>query len=318
MTRKIAMLVAMAVALPAAAGELSAEVQAALAGLPRGETLPVMVHLRDRADLGAVGGDRAARRRAAIQALRSRADSSQGPIRSWLEARQGAGGVARFRPLWVVNGLALTATGPVIRLVAALPAVEAVTLDAVAVVPNGTPPAGPPEANVTATHAPELWSLGFTGDGVVVATLDSGADASHPDLASRWRGGANSWFDPYGQHAAPYDPSGHGTWTLGVIVGGDAGGTTIGVAPAPPGSPPRSSATPGRPPPAPSTPPSSGRSIPMATPPPTTPPTSSTAPGASVRPGATSSSRPTSRRCGPPGSSRSSPPATSARAPPPA
>ena len=47
-----------------------------------------------------------------------------------------------------------------------------------------------------------------------------------------WRGGSNSWYDPYGQHpAVPTDMSGHGTWTMGVMVGGDAGGTSLGVAP---------------------------------------------------------------------------------------
>lgn len=47
----------------------------------------------------------------------------------------------------------------------------------------------------------------------------------------RWRGGSNSWFDPYSQHSTPVDLSGHGTWTTGIMVGGDAGGTSIGVAP---------------------------------------------------------------------------------------
>ena len=62
--------------------------------------------------------------------------------------------------------------------------------------------------------------------------MDTGVDVTHPDLAGSWRGGTNSWYDPNGQHATPVDVNGHGTWTMGAMVGGDAGGTAIGVAPA--------------------------------------------------------------------------------------
>jgi hypothetical protein len=61
--------------------------------------------------------------------------------------------------------------------------------------------------------------------------MDTGVDPFHPDIAPKWRGGSNSWFDPNGQHATPYDADGHGTWTMGLMVGGEAGGTVIGVAP---------------------------------------------------------------------------------------
>jgi VCBS repeat-containing protein len=230
MTKRIAMLAAMAMAFPAAAGNLAPEVQSALATLPSGSRITVVVHLKERADLSGIRGDRATRLRATIEALQAKAGATQGPVRTWLQARLGSG-VANFTPLWVVNGFSVTATAPIIRLLAALPAVDVVNLDAIAIVETGTPPSGPPEANVAITRAPDLWALGFTGEGVVVATLDSGADAAHPDIATRWRGGTGGWFDPYGVHPAPFDASGHGTWTLGVIVGGDAGGTTIGVAP---------------------------------------------------------------------------------------
>jgi subtilisin family serine protease len=90
----------------------------------------------------------------------------------------------------------------------------------------------PVEPNLTLIGAPEAWARGVTGKGVVVALLDSGVDLTHPDLAARWRGGPNSWFDPYGEHPdAPIDLSGHGTQVLGVILGGGAGGSRIGVAP---------------------------------------------------------------------------------------
>jgi serine protease AprX len=39
---------------------------------------------------------------------------------------------------------------------------------------------------------PGLWNLGFLGQGIVVANMDTGVDVSHPDLATRWRAGTNS------------------------------------------------------------------------------------------------------------------------------
>lgn len=93
----------------------------------------------------------------------------------------------------------------------------------------GAAPAGP---NLTLIGAPLAWALGASGRGVVVAVLDTGADLSHPELAARWRGGGNSWFDPYGQHPdRPVDLDGHGTQVLGVIVGGQGEGRQIGLAP---------------------------------------------------------------------------------------
>jgi bacillopeptidase F len=66
----------------------------------------------------------------------------------------------------------------------------------------------------------------------VVGSFDTGVDGNHPDLVGRYRGNhAISWYDPYGEHATPYDANGHGTHTTGTAVGGSAGGTAIGVAP---------------------------------------------------------------------------------------
>jgi len=95
--------------------------------------------------------------------------------------------------------------------------------------PQSTPAAAP--SNLNLIGAPTVWARGFTGQGIVVALLDSGVDLTHPELAARWRGGTNSWFDPYQEHSQPVDVTGHGTQMLGVILGGAASGMPIGVAP---------------------------------------------------------------------------------------
>lgn len=88
-----------------------------------------------------------------------------------------------------------------------------------------------PEWNLTAVKGPDLWALGYKGQGVVVASLDTGVDSQHPDLAGQYRGGSNSWYDPHGEHMTPADKDGHGTQAMSLALGRAGGGTAIGMAP---------------------------------------------------------------------------------------
>ncbi|MGA8893469.1 MAG: Ig-like domain-containing protein [Anaeromyxobacteraceae bacterium] len=206
-------------------------VEATLRALPPSAQMTVIVRMQGQADLRGLDGlPRAERRAGVIGALRARSEADQAGLRTRLRQHETQGAVSRFEPFWILNGLSVTASPAVIRELAARADVAAITPDDLALVPSGVP-AGPPEWNVAAIQAPELWALGFLGQGAVIAILDSGVDVTHPDLAPRFRGGAGGWFDPYGQHASPYDRTGHGTWVAGAAVGGDAGGTTIGIAP---------------------------------------------------------------------------------------
>jgi len=98
--------------------------------------------------------------------------------------------------------------------------------------------AGPVEWNIARIRAPLVWdALGINGTGLVVANVDSGVDWLHPALQSRYQGydphsvahqHTGNWFDATGEGAVyPVDGNGHGTHTMGIIVGG--GG--VGVAP---------------------------------------------------------------------------------------
>ncbi|MGW4497377.1 S8 family serine peptidase [Micromonospora sp. NPDC004336] len=85
-----------------------------------------------------------------------------------------------------------------------------------------------PEWNVRMIGADRVWSqLGVDGSGVVVGSSDSGVDGGHPALAGGFRGGDDSWYDPWDGTRSPRDRGGHGTHTVGSAVG--RGG--IGVAP---------------------------------------------------------------------------------------
>ena len=196
--------------------------------LQAGETVTVILTLKQQADLSKVNGaDRAERQQGVIRALQATADGTQVRLKGLLTSYQAQGLVSSFTSFWVFNGFSVTATREVIEVLIQDPDVLTITPDEIQV----SPTVGTPEPNITLVNAPALWSQGYSGQGVVVASMDSGVDVTHPDLASRWRGGSNSWFDPYNQHSMPVDLSGHGTWTTGIMVGGDAGGTNIGVAP---------------------------------------------------------------------------------------
>jgi subtilisin family serine protease len=212
-----------------AAQRISAELQRDLSTQGPGEETTVIVTLRDQASLALPTSlTRSERLRRLVDRLQREASMTQGPIRRML-----ADSHARWvRPLWIINGLIVRTTEPVIRRLAEQPAVDSIVPNAVVARTAETDPAPQPEPNIALAGAPTLWAQGNTGQGTVVASLDTGVDASHPDLATRWRGGANSWFDPYGEHpTTPTDLAGHGTQTMGVIVGGDAGGTSIGMVP---------------------------------------------------------------------------------------
>jgi serine protease AprX len=215
------------------ANKIDADLQRKIDALQPGQMLSVIVTLQGQADLTALSNmaGRAARQRAAIAALRATAEAAQRPINAFLQSRRLQGLVGQQTAFWVFNGLAVTAAPQVILELAARPDVATITPDAITIVATSPLMVNPPEQNLSIITAPDLWNLGFYGQGVVVANMDSGVDVSHPDLSARWRGGSNSWFDPYGQHSTPTDLSGHGTQTMGVMIGGDAGGTSIGVAP---------------------------------------------------------------------------------------
>jgi len=196
------------------------------------EMVDVIVTLRQQAPLRALAPTRRdPRLREVVQSLRRTAGDTQARLRGLLETRRAQGLVAEVSPFWVFNGLAVTATPDVVREIAGLPEVRRVTADAEIEAEATTETAALPQPNLSLVNAPALWDLGYTGAGIVVAGLDTGVDVGHPDLASRWRGGTNSWFDPSGEHATPTDVNGHGTWTMGLAVGGDAGGTAVGMAP---------------------------------------------------------------------------------------
>jgi len=173
--------------------------------------------------------DRRTRDGRLVKALKVRARVSQRPLKRYLNLQH----AKNLQEFWIINGLAATLRADQVEALAAQPDVKSVRYDAVVTfaAPLAATGEAPPEWNLTAVGIPELWAADLRGEGVVVATMDTGLDVSHPDIVDKWRGGNNSWFDPHGQHASPYDAIGHGTHVMGLLVGGNASGYHIGVAP---------------------------------------------------------------------------------------
>jgi bacillopeptidase F len=163
-----------------------------------------------------------------LWALRNQADLSQADAVALLKDK----GAKRLVQLWSINALAATASPKAIEALSSLPGVDSIKLDGILAAPSPElAAAATPEWNLDSIRAPELWNAGYNGAGTVVANMDTGVDADHPDLATSYRGGSNSWFDPNYEHLTPYDKNGHGTQTMSLMAGGEAGGTSIGVSP---------------------------------------------------------------------------------------
>lgn len=165
-----------------------------------------------------------------INTLTAKANLTQKALTTFLNEKE----ATKLIPLWIVNAIAVTVRADAIADLARRLEVEEVRLDIAIPLSDPIPAvATTPEWNIDVIGATQLWDLGFRGQDVLVASMDTGVDRNHNDLFGRWRGGINSWFDPYGQYAEPHDshPLGHGTGVMGILVGGDATGTAIGVAP---------------------------------------------------------------------------------------
>ncbi|MET7470139.1 S8 family serine peptidase [Micromonospora sp. NPDC005222] len=190
--------------------------QAGLTGLPAGTP-------------GRAGRD--ARAGEVYRRLVATADRTQGDLRRTL-TRMGLNPT----PYYLVNAIE-TDGGPAVRAwLSSRPEVARVLvsqrlrpLPALAPPARGDVPApAGPAWNISLIGADRVWSdLGVTGSGVVVGSSDSGVDGRHPALAGGFRGGDDSWYDPWEGRRAPGDRGGHGTHTLGSAVGRDG----IGVAP---------------------------------------------------------------------------------------
>lgn len=196
----------------------------------------LFVILKDQVDLSdAVEiDDLEARRSFAFRTLVAHADDTQRDLRTTLD-RLGIG----YQAYYLVNGLSVDG-GPLLSLwLRSRPEVDRVLHNPVlrplrAPSPEARGGAEPPSHtpwNLELIGADRVWrDFGVTGEGVIIGQSDSGIDGKHPELAGAYRGRIDgddyNWYDPWDGSDQPTDSGGHGTHTLGTILG-----ATTGVAP---------------------------------------------------------------------------------------
>jgi subtilisin family serine protease len=210
------------------------------------------VHLTEKADLSAASSERDwdARGQRVYDLLTTTASASQQRLIEVLK-KEGAS----FQSFWVNNSvLVKNEDVQTLNRVIELPVVEKVTEDGRIELPpllpsetDVSPDVPQPNDirwNISQVRADQVWSdFNVRGEEIVVANIDSGVEFSHPALANQYRGKNGTvfdhnynWYDPSQicgtPSNAPCDNNGHGTHTMGTMVGSDlAGANQIGVAP---------------------------------------------------------------------------------------
>jgi len=220
--------------------------------------LSVLVDLRRQVDLYALasrmdrkGLGKAERRAWTVAALEEVAREGAATLEPFLTSLAGEGLVEEYEQFAIVNRYHVSARPEGVhrlaghRAVATLrwgddrhiafpapqPELPALSGPSSASVPEQAPQAGHFSWGLEAMGATRLWEQGLSGEGVLVAALDTGAEPAHEQLRDSYRGGEDSWLDPVGGETAPLDYVDHGTRVLGCVVGSNKGDRVCGAAP---------------------------------------------------------------------------------------
>jgi len=249
-TALVAILVAGVAAMPAAAPGTPREARRSGGPAPIAPLLLDTIAREGAADAIVVFGEHADLRRARAlgtkqargrfvhEALTGAARHAQAGLRGRLEAR----GIP-YHSHHLGNLLRVRVDAALLEEIAARPEVERIDADPkvaleVEDVAEGIEATEGIEWGVDRVAAPLLWGMGISGQGVVVASADTGVEWTHPALKPHYRGWNGvtashdrNWHDAIAPNDVPIDDHNHGTHTTGTMVGDDGGTNRIGVAP---------------------------------------------------------------------------------------
>ncbi|WP_371403815.1 S8 family serine peptidase [Kribbella sp. NBC_00662] len=231
-------------ATPSPAAKIKPELKAQLEGKEAKAETDYWVRFAAKADLTAASKitNWNERGTAVAAALKKAAADSQASIRAELDAQH-----VKYQAFWGTNAIRIESGSLALAQdLATHNEVEGLYAPVQIEVPKVTP--GQQEKAVQAVEwgvanikANQVWSqYGDKGEGIVVASIDTGVQYDHPALVKQYRGNNGdgtfnhnyNWFDAAGTSPnAPSDGNGHGTHTMGTMVGDDGAGNQIGVAP---------------------------------------------------------------------------------------
>jgi serine protease AprX len=211
-----------------------------------------LVVLADQADLSAAEKLRTKEEKGwyVYRTLYDKAQTTQKALLHWLKTNS-----IEHRSFYIVNMIWVKGNLDVALAMAARE--EVGRIDGNPVIHNNLPqptqaPQDMPEApdaielGVSHTNAPQVWAMGFTGQGIVVGAQDTGYRWDHNALKPHYRGWNGTtadhnfnWHDSIhsgggtcgANSIQPCDDHGHGTHTVGTATGDDGAGNQIGMAP---------------------------------------------------------------------------------------
>lgn len=172
------------------------------------------------------------KRTAVISALEASASNAQSDVIDFLEKNS----VNDYQSYHITNAVVVTATEDIAKKIAQFPEVSKVLPNFEIQNVDPQPQVKAAELsntsyllwNVDMVNPTPLWEEGIDGTGIVIASLDSGAQWDHPAIRDSYRGydastgtvnHAGNFFDPYNNRTEAYDDNGHGTHTIGTMTG---------------------------------------------------------------------------------------------------